>query len=87
MKVLTVILIAALFVFANLKLRTKRSLGQDCDGAHWCDGDLKCRDYRCATKNTAEDQIAWAPNGLKCDWFHKCKDHFECTEHRCIAKI
>ena len=38
-----------------------RTLGDDCDGLHWCDSNFVCKDYRCAPKGTTDNQVAWSP--------------------------
>ena len=72
-KFLTVLLFA-LFAFTLGKLRKTKcvALFGDCDLTSYCCGDYQCRDYRCATKDTKENQVEWAnKGGLKCDWFQQ----------------
>ena len=88
-KFLTVLLFA-LFAFTLGKLRKTKcvALLGDCDLTSYCCGDYQCRDYRCATKDTKENQVEWAnKGGLKCDWFHHCKKNYSCQSHRCIPDI
>ena len=77
-----------LFSFAlSAKLQTKciAYMG-DCDATSYCCANLVCKDYRCNYKGTKENQIAWAPDGVKCDWFHHCGSNYKCQSHRCILK-
>ena len=65
------------------KFNLTKSLGEDCDPLHWCEGDLVCRDYRCSEKGTPDGQVAFTPSGPKCDKFHSCPDNSTCIKHRC----
>ena len=86
MSKLFTVLFVALLALSQCKLKKSKclALGGDCDWIHPCCGDLKCRDYRCALKNTKENQIQWSPKGTKCDWFHHCKKNYNCQSHRCV---
>lgn len=64
-----------------------RKLDQDCDLINWCEGDLKCRDYRCKPQDTKDNQVPWAPQGIKCDQMHVCQEGKKCIKHRCESII
>ena len=87
MKLLSFLFFALLALVMGGKLRKTKcvALGGDCDFTSYCCGDYQCRDYRCATKDTKENQVEWAnKGGLKCDWFHHCKKNYNCQSHRCV---
>ena len=86
MSKLFTVLFVALLALSQCKLKKSKclALGGDCDWIHPCCGDLKCRDYRCATADTKDNQLEFAPKGFKCDYFHHCSDNYECQSHRCI---
>ena len=81
-------LLLALFAFTlNIKVKSKTKcmqLGDDCDLTEYCCGKNVCKDYRCSPKGTKENQVKWAPKGIKCDYFHHCKKYFKCESHRCV---
>ena len=78
MKLLSFLFFALLALVMGGKLRKTKcvALGGDCDFTSYCCGDYQCRDYRCALKNTKENQVQWSPEGTKCDWFHHCKKNY-----------
>ena len=86
MKLLSFLFFALLVLVMGGKLRKTKcvALGGDCDFTSYCCGDYQCRDYRCALKNTKENQVQWSPEGTKCDWFHHCKKNYNCQSHRCV---
>ena len=80
------ILLVVLFAFTLNKTLKKGDFdclgfGDDCDfsGFRRCCEDFVCKDYRCALKETKENQV-----GRKCDWFHHCQKGYKCESHRCI---
>jgi len=75
--------IITLVFSAKLRVRKTRcvSKGEDCDLTAYCCQDYECKDYRCATQGTKDNQVEW---GIKCDWFHHCKDNYNCRSHRCV---
>ena len=86
------IIILELIVIIKTSRRLKKktgcvAFGGDCDLTSCCCGNYECKDYRCAKKGTKENQVAWAPKGLKCDWFHHCKKGLHCQSHRCDVKV
>ncbi len=85
------IFVSVLFVLFSIVLSNKlqsKCIVQngDCDLTSYCCTDLICKDYRCQPKGTKENQLAWAPDGVKCDWFHHCGKGKKCKQHRCIQK-
>ena len=86
MSKLFTILVLALFAMSYSKIRKTKCMaqGDSCDLLHTCCGKLRCRDYVCQPKNVKDNQIEWAPKGLKCDWFHHCTEDYECQSNRCV---
>lgn len=82
------ILLVVLFAFTlNKTLKnTPRCLGfgDDCDfsGFRFCCEDFVCKDYRCALKETKENQVEQRPK--YCDYFRRCQNGYKCESHRCI---
>ena len=69
------------------KTEAKAKHGDDCSLFNWCEGDLKCHDYRCLNETELQNatELPRAPEGNVCDWFHHCKDGYHCESHRCAA--
>ena len=87
-KLFAFILVAILDVtMCKLKKTQCVSKGSDCDLFTYCCGEYRCRDYRCTTKETKDNQMKWAPKGDKCDWFHHCPKGKNCQSHRCIPDV
>jgi hypothetical protein len=86
-KIFYILLIALFAITLNVSLKSKSkcmALGDDCDLTEYCCEGLVCKDYRCAVKGTKDNQVPWAPKGVKCDFFHHCKKHKKCESHRCV---
>ena len=84
------ILLVVLFAFTLNKTLKKNvfdciGYGGDCDSDFTmrCCEDFVCKDYRCALKETKENQVG---RTKKCDWFHRCQKGYKCESHRCIKK-
>ncbi len=81
--------IAILSFVISKKLKSKASCvapGGDCDFTSYCCSKYVCKDYRCTTKATKDNQVGWDKSkkaGNKCDWFHHCKKGRKCMSHRC----
>ena len=75
------ILLVVLFAFTLNKTLKKidcLGFGDDCDsGFRFCCEDFVCKDYRCALKETKENQV-----GRKC--VNRCQKGYKCESHRCI---
>ena len=69
------------------KTEAQAKHGDDCSLFNWCEGDLKCHDYRCLNETELQNatDLPRAPEGNVCDWFHHCKDGYHCENHRCSA--
>ena len=69
------------------KTEAQAKHGDDCSLFNWCEGDLKCHDYRCLNETELQNatDLPRAPEGIVCDWFHHCKDGYHCENHRCAA--
>ena len=81
-----VLLIFIIFV-SSKKLKSQLGcvvLGGDCDFTTSCCGSSVCKDYRCRSKGTLDNQIEWGIKGGKCDYFHWCDEGLTCQSHRCL---
>ena len=80
-----VLLVLLSLTVCKLRKTTCMALGDDCDFSSYCCGKYQCRDYRCATPETKDNQVAW--HTVKCDWFHHCNTGYTCQSHRCHKDI
>ena len=88
-KYLITILLFLISIVSTSKIKKSHCVayGGDCDATSYCCSGMVCKDYRCAVKGTADNQEAWAPDGVKCDWFHHCGKNYKCQSHRCVFQI
>ena len=92
-KVFTIIFLVSLSLVSlknlNRKNKVKAQHGEDCHFFNWCASDLRCRDFRCMTKNESDAYVdqKTAPEGDICSWFHHCPDGKKCEKHRCVFGI
>lgn len=93
MKILEAIVLISLLLGLTQCLKQTFSMGyhrkldEDCDLLNWCEGNLKCRDFRCKPKDVKDNQVPWAPEGIKCDKVHLCKKGTKCIAHRCESIV